>query len=183
MTRNAAFTLLELLIVVTLMMAAVGMTVFRLDGLSDTSRLRSAAMQMASLLRLTQTQARTSGSPRLVEYAIDSDRVLVRAPQMQDDVWEWDAGVEYLTVTGVHVQRVLVEGAGEETEPDKKFSIRVRPDGRYRAHAIVLMLHDRWAVAVARDLAEPRCLLLDSEPHATTFELLMLELERPDDAG
>ena len=181
--RRASFTLLELLVVVTLMSVAVGMVVFRLDGVSDTTRLRSSATQIGSLLRLTQIQARTSGSPRLFEYVTDRDRVVVRAPQTQEDGWRWDEGLEYSIGTGVRIRRVLVEGNREMNRDSDAHRIRIGADGRCRAHAVVLAIHERWAVVVLAGLTEPRCVLLTRAPQAGSFELLVVELEHTSDAG
>lgn len=57
-----AFTLLELLVVMTLMSVIVGMAVFRLDGVSYHTRLQSFAAQLNAVLGRVRTQARTSGA-------------------------------------------------------------------------------------------------------------------------
>lgn len=176
--HRQAFTLLELLVVISLMMVAIGMAAFRMDGLTDSSRLRSGATQLISLVRLTQTQARAAGEPRQVEYRLGSDRIVVHSPQENDGTWTWDQGLEYIASTGVQIKGVLIEGNNEYSQDANKWAIRVGPDGRHRAHAVILEIHGRYAVVVLRRVGAPRCVFPEEAPHATSFELLMLELEQ-----
>lgn len=175
MRRRASFTLLELLAVVTLMSVAVGFATLRLDGLGDTGRLRGAAGQIASILRLTQAVARTSGEPRLVEYVQDDASLIVHAPTRTDDSWQWSTGQPYPLAGGVRIDRLLIEGATDSERHDRQ--VRLRPDGHYLAHAVVLVLHGRYAVLVVRSFEAPRCVMLDHAPQAASFDLLLLELE------
>lgn len=180
---HRGFTLIELMVVTALMSIAVSMAVFRLDGLSDSGRLRSTASQLASVVRQAQMQACTSGSPRLIEYAVDGARITLHSPKQSEGSWRWDSGLEYTVLGGVRIDRILVEGSDGDvssrggTEEDV-LNIRIGPDGRYIAHAVVLTVHDRWAAVVLRHVEQPWHILLESKPSATSFDLLMLDLER-----
>ncbi len=189
--RAIGFTLLELMVVVTLMAVAVGLTVFRLDGLTETSRLRSGAAQLDALLRLTTTQARTSGQPRRVEYLRERDRVVVHAPRREGERWRWDEGAEYRIGTGIQVHRVLREGDGDMEAEKGDHTVRIGADGRCPAHAVILKLHDRYAVILlggpggVRESGEAggaRLVLLEARPQATRYEHLLIELEAVSDA-
>ena len=171
--RDRCFTLLELLVVITLMSIALGMTVFRFAGLTDASRLRSAAAQFEAVLRNAQSAARLSGTPRLIEYTTDGDHVIVRAPQVSDDTWMWNDGTTYDTATRVKIVRVLVEG--RESRSGDRPAIRIMPNGGVSNHALVFTLHELWAVLVVRGWQELTFVPLDRKPNATSYELLLME--------
>ncbi len=180
---HRGFTLIELMVVTALMSIAVGMAVFRLDGLGDSGRLRSTASQLASIVRQAQMQACTSGSPRLIEYSVDGARITLHSPKQSESSWRWDSGLEYTVLGGAGIDRILVEGSDGEVSSrggteDDVLNIRIGPDGRYIAHAVVLTVHTRWAVVVLRPVERPWHMLLESKPSATSFDLLMLDLEQ-----
>ena len=176
-SRPPGFTLIELLAVVTLMSVAVGMLVFRMDGLTDRGSLQSAATQLSSLVRLAQTQARTDGSPRLIEYLVDSDRAVIRAPKEENGGWHWSHDTEYLTNTGTRIEDVVVEGTIPTAMDDNDYVIRIRADGRFRAHAVILRRHELYAVTILQATEKPRLAIVQKRPQTASFELLMLELE------
>ena len=180
MTRRVhrfGFTLIELVVVVSLMCVTVGMVVFRLDGVSDRGRLRSTATQMAVLLRLAQTQARTSGVPRLMRYHPSSDRVSIHVPAEREGVWDWNEGLEFLTATGAGIERVLIEGHHLDGEEDRP-AIRIGADGRYPNHVVILSTPALQAIVVARGAEDIRCEFLASPLEGISYELLVLELEQ-----
>lgn len=181
--RASAFTLVELLVVVTLMTIAVGMAALRLDGLTASGRLQSAGAQIGALVRLTQSHAQTSGTPRMVEYLIHQDRVVVRSAIEQHGTWAWDEGREYNTGTKVSIERVLVEGEQDWDGSSSRCAIRVGADGRFRAHVVIISVGERYAVTILRSLQQPSCVLLDRPPQAVTFELLTMELQYAQDAS
>ncbi len=181
--RSSGFTLLELLAVITLMSLAVGITVLRMDGFTDQSRLQSAASQLASLVRLAQAQARTSGVPRLIEYKIDADRLGMHIPRHANDGWQWDDGVEYLLGTGVSIRGVVLEGKDTTANASQHRAVRIGPDGRFRSHAVMLELHGSHAVSLFRPFGEPGYYLLPEAPQTASWDLLMLELRHAHRAG
>lgn len=182
-SSQTGFTLVELLVVITLMSLAVGMTVFRLDGVSAHGRLRSTATQLAAVLHLARTEAQASGTPRLLEYQPDARQVVARRPTVQDGTWEWGTGIHYELSTRVPIVRVTVEGDRESEGEDQQegSSIRVDANGNYRAHAIVLGTGDRCVVVLFRPLEEPEYVFRMRLPQAPTFALLLVELELSDE--
>ena len=177
--RNG-FTLIEVLVVVTLMAIAVGFTTVRLAGVTTMSRLESAVAQMRSIIRLTCNQARITGQPRLIEYAKGSDSLLVKAPALRGDDWAWDDGLTFLTVAGVQIERVLIEGDAPDRETLDAWSVRVGDDGRAPRHAVIVSLHGHYAALVHAGGSETRTVMFDHRPEAATYELLMLDVERTD---
>jgi type II secretion system protein H len=173
-----AFTLVELVVVLALMSTALGLVVLRLDGFSDRSRLRSAAGQLAAWVRLAQTEAKVSGAPRLIEYDPDNGRVTLHKPRAQKGVWAWDDGVKYDTGTAVRIDKVVGEGQLALQDQRGAYDVHVGPDGRFPTHALVLALHDRYAVIVLRSFEEIRVVFASHPPQAREFDILMLELAR-----
>ena len=173
---DVSFTLIELLVVVTLMTVAVGIVTLRLDGLTDAGRLRSTASQLAAVVRLTRADARTSGAPRAIEVAAGEDKVLVRLPRQRDGLWEWGEPVEHGIAGGARIDRVI---AGDVGLPSKGnlTAVRIGPDGRHRPFAVVLTLHDRWAVVLMARSRAPKYVVLDRAPRAESYSALLLELE------
>ena len=176
-TQRPCFTLLELLVVMALMSVAVGLVVFRLDGLTENGRLQSAAYQFASIVRLAENEARLSGTPRLLEYALDQDGVRLRKPREVEGVWEWDPGTEFQTATGVAVKDVIREHSYAEHETERIIPVRIQGDGRWPRHAVVLDLHQRFAVLFLEAGGTPRVIMSASPPSATCFHELRALLE------
>ncbi|MEK6674128.1 MAG: prepilin-type N-terminal cleavage/methylation domain-containing protein, partial [Planctomycetota bacterium] len=174
---SPAFTLVELLVVITLMSLAVGVAVFRMDGFSDSANLRSAANQLASWVRLTQTQARTSGQPRLLEYGPKSCTLRVQRPYEQDGAWSWQEGAEFSVNPAVHLRRVLVENDFDRVRELTPTQLVVGPSGHYPAHAVLVDRHDVVGVLLLAAWEEPRFLILPRMPSSVTLENLRIELE------
>lgn len=86
--RRHGFTLLELMVVVTLMAVAIGMVTVNAQALSDAARLRSAASVLTSVYDLARTEASASGLPR--SLLIDARGCLVGEPVLREEVWSWD---------------------------------------------------------------------------------------------
>ncbi len=173
-----AFTLVELVVVLALMSTALGLVVLHLDGFSDGSRLRSAAAQMAAWVRLAQTEAKVSGMPRLIEYDSGNGWVTLRKPRIQKGSWAWDDGVKYDTGTAVRIERVIGETQSAMQDQRGPYEVHVSPDARFPMHALVLALHDHWAVVVLRSFEEPKIVFTSRPPQAREFDILTVELAR-----
>ena len=173
--RPPAFTLVELMVVITIMSVAVGTVVLRFDGFTDRSRLESTAAQFFSLLQLASTQAQTTGEPRLIEYPLGTSGVRIRKPRLTNETWEWDEGLEFALATGVTVERMVIEGDAPASS-GRTAAIRVRSDGRFPRHAVILGLHGTFAVVLVDSRGEPQFHLLDRRPQSGTWDLLLLEL-------
>jgi len=173
---RSSFTLIELVVVLALMSTAFGLVVFRLDGFTEVGRLRSAGGQLAAWVGLAQSEAVVSGVPRLVRYDLDTARLVIHSPTSRVASWSWDEGAPFDIGGGVHVQRVVREHPPISQTHEASSSVRVDPEGRFPAHAVVLALHERVAVLILRAFAEPRLVLAARPPQAQEFDLLLSEL-------
>ncbi len=161
------FTLIELLVVLTLLSILAGMTFVRLDGVSDDARLRACAATHASVIKLAQVQARSSGEPRLVEYTIAS--LLLRKPNKRSGSWEWDEGISFDLTPGVRLSEILTQSEGSTT----KQAIRVNANGRLADHAVFYQVHDRYLVALFSNFHEPRYGIFPRRPEASSWSNLV----------
>jgi len=119
----AGFTLIEMLVVLTVLGLVVGIVISRGPMRSQTLELRSVASQVAQTLRLGRAQAiSTNGPVRFAvdiakrSYALDNGRVMTLPP-------------------GVGVSVVAV---AEETRGKNIAAIRFQPDGSSTGGRVVL---------------------------------------------
>lgn len=171
-STDAAFTLVELLVVVTLMGIALGLTVFRLDSLSENGRLQSATRQAEFVLRLAMTEARTTGEPRLVVFVAGGDRIKLHAPSKNNG--GWDEGRLLQTNTGAKFGRLMFE---DETRRVGN-AIRVNGQGRCSDHAVLLERQGKYAVLFWSAGMEAEHRIIDRRPLADDLAALRRELER-----
>ena len=183
-TRSrVGFTLIELMVVITLMTLTVSAAVLRLDGLTARTRLESAGRRMMSVVKLARTEARTTGRPRLIEYSVaDAAEVSVRRPVRSGGTWSWGDAVSVPLDRAVRIERVLVEGTDRSESDSDVTAIGVRPGGRHRSHAVVLRCGERFAAVFLESAISDRFVLFDRPPQAVSFELLLMEARRdPED--
>lgn len=173
---RSSFTLIELVVVLALLSTALSLVVFRLDGFSDAGRLRSAAAQLAAWVRLAQSEAAAAGVPRLLRFEQDSSRLVLHKPALRYGAWNWDEGASFELGDGVRIQRVVGEGTLAGSTHDSASKVRIDSEGRVPSHAVVLALHDRYAVLILRPFTEPRWVLTANPPQAREFDLLLTEL-------
>lgn len=179
--HRLSFTLIELVVVMALMSTALGLVVFRLDGFTETGRVRSAGAQLAAWVQLSQSEAVVSGVPRLLRYDLDTSRLVLHKPASRNGSWSWDDGAAFEVGGGVQIQRVVREGAVTSDPHEDASSVRIDPEGRIPSHAVVLALHERFAVLILRSFAEPRLVLRAKLPQAQAFDLLLTELALEED--
>lgn len=163
----SGFTLIELLVVLTLLSIIAGMTFVRLDDVSDDARLRACAANHASVMKLAQVQATSSGEPRLVEYGPGS--LLLRRPSMKSGSWEWDEGMRFDLPAGVQVEGIITL---HESRSDKK-AIRMNADGRGNDHAVIFHTHNRWMAALFCNTGEPQLKFFERKPEFSTWSNLV----------
>lgn len=171
-STTAAFTLVELLVVVTLMGIALGLTVFRLDSPSENGRLQSATRQAESVLRLAMTQARTTGEPRLVLFDAGSDRIRLHATSKSTG--GWDEGRLLQTNTGAKFDRLLFEDGTRQVGN----AIRVNGQGQCSDHAVLFERQGKYAVLLWSAGMEAEHRIIDRRPLADDLAELRRELER-----
>jgi len=144
-----AFTLVELMVVLTLMSLAVGMTVVGLDGFSQRGRVRSALGQIASVDALARTQALCDGRPRRLGFARDTGRCTICCPQRDADRWRWSSPAPLTFGHGVTVRDVVVDGTAPDAEPlADEYGVRIRADGTSASYAVVLGVGERAGAAI-----------------------------------
>ena len=138
-----AFTLIELLAVITLVAIAVGIVTLRLDSFSEQGRIRAASRQIGTLIRLTQTDARTSGRSVILRYEIGEPTVAVLRPRVEHDevIWVRRPGID---LTG-SVTIAAVAGTSTKEKPDVDMDhvdVRIPPHGLFHSHRVWLALSE-----------------------------------------
>ena len=171
---HGAFTLLELLVAVTLLSTVLGITLLRMNGISDAARFQSAANMIASILRVACQEARLSGSPRLLSLEHDSDRIVLREPIQDGQEWRWGNDRDFLAAGGVGVDRLLFAVAiSVEAQRAPSKTLRVDAAGRFPDCAVLLQLHGRYAAAILRNGSEPTWTLLPGQAPPSTYEQIL----------
>lgn len=110
--RRNALTLLELMIVTTILGLLVTVTTLNMPLLSDEARARSAGAQMQALFRLAQFSATRTGRPSLFECRPEG--CMVRRPVRKDGGWSWARGPSVTLSRGL---RLLGITSDDEAEP------------------------------------------------------------------
>lgn len=108
------FTLLELVVVVTLITLAVGWTTLDLHGVSDRAVLQTAATQIGAVQRTVAQAASTTGMPRKIVW--DRRSCTVFRPVLHEGEWRWSPVSEFGLVKKVWLRNVNVRpgAAGKE---------------------------------------------------------------------
>lgn len=140
--RVAAFTLIELTIVVALLSAFVGMTVLSLDGVSLDGRLRSAAQQIAAFDRLARIEAVSSGEPRLLVLEHENADCVIKRPRQTAGVWIWTEGHAFHLGTNVHVEQLVQTNKHESETAVHEKSVRIHADGTSADYGCILSVGD-----------------------------------------
>ena len=137
--RRRCLTLIELMVVVTLMSIAVGTATVNLHGLSRTGRLRAAGTQIATLWQLGSQSATASGMPQLLE--IDKRRCRLRMPRYIESQWAWGDPIDRILVGRARIESVLVNGTVRQADnEDGRWRIALPPDGSATTYGFVLAL-------------------------------------------
>ncbi len=161
-----ALTLIELLVVVTLIGVSVSLVTVRLDGLSETGRLRAAARQIESVITLARTDAMTSGRPAILRYAKERAAVAILHPTVRGDeiVWTQGPGVPL----GGSVRITGVQRTAEKSDIDAEFfDVRVDSTGVVEAHRIVLSWANTRSITIAVDGLTGQVSILSANEEAT----------------
>ena len=171
---RGAFTLIELVVVIALMAAAVGVAVVRLDGLTQRGRLRAGLRQIAAVHSLARWQAITSGQARSIVYQRGANSCTLQRPGIGSGRWTWVGSVPTVLGHRVTVERIAVEGCpGGSPADDELHRVTVRPDGSCASYVVVVSAGDnRYAAAVIEGLTG-RC--------SCVFDLSRGAVERPEE--
>jgi len=141
-----AFTLIEIMVVITLLAIAVGGATLQLDGVTTRGRLRSAALLIEGYHRLARIEVISSGQPRRLVFGRNTSRCLLQRSEHDGLLWTWSTGLRFELPRGVRVARVMVPN----TESSELESIRVHADGTATPYACVLSV-GQLALAVVID--------------------------------
>lgn len=138
--RRSAITLIELLAVSTLLAVSIGVTTLGVRGLSDRSRLASAARILAAAYRLAAADAARSGRPSSLR--VSGSRCAVERPELHDGRVSWHAVAGWDFPRGVAVRFL---GASEvtvnESEPSSD-RVMVTPGRVQDRLSVILELPD-----------------------------------------
>ncbi len=138
-TDARAFTLIELMVVATLLAIAVASVALHSGDITTRGRLRAAAGQLASAHRLARIEAIASGRPR--RLAFEAGRIVLQEPVLEARRWQWSDGRFLVLPRRVQI-RLL-------PDTERTASITVRGDGNSPDYTCVLTLDEaRMAVAV-----------------------------------
>lgn len=99
-----SFTLIELMVVVTLITIAIGWATVDLQGVSERTRLRAAATQIGAVHRMAAMAASTSSLPRRMRW--DSRSCRVAKPVFKNGEWAWGSEVRFDLVDRVRIRSV-----------------------------------------------------------------------------
>jgi len=137
----AAFTLVELLAVTILIAVVAGVATLRLDGFSARGRLRAAARQLGAFVRVTQTDARTTGRPVVLRYESDSGTIAALRPTVEGVavVWVRRPGIELAGAVNV-MTATGISNSGDDADDGEHFDVRVDADGFLETHDVRLAL-------------------------------------------
>ena len=139
LTRVRAFTLIELMVVVTLLAIAVASVALHSGDITTRGRLRAAANLLASAHRLARIEAIGSGRPRRLVFG--AARIVLQEPVLESRRWQWSDGRVLLLPRRVQIQLL--------PDAERTTSITVRGDGNAPDYKCVLTLDEaRMAVAV-----------------------------------
>ncbi len=125
-----AFTLLELLIVVTLIGLLAGLATLSLTSRTDGARLRGAALQIEQTLRRGQFFARTRFTPIWLEFDVGSNRHRLRrtSPRMRGLAADPEEGA-WKTLVGVTVGSVRYIDHRDGASNRDHVRLRILPSG------------------------------------------------------
>jgi len=113
---RTAFTLVELMVVATLLALAVGVATVNFHGMSDAARLSAAATQIGSLYRVASSSAKRSGLPRMLRFG--SHECLLAQSVRQEGEWTWSEGAAIALVSRVGIVDVRSGTPDEKTTSD-----------------------------------------------------------------
>ncbi len=137
MKRLRAFTLLELMAVVTVITVAIGYATVNLHGLSDQARLRSVSTQIGACYRLAALTADRTGLPTKMRLT-DGACTLLK-PVKNERKWSWSKGAAFRLDNRIGIGSI--KAIGERARSNKSYEesgIVVSPGALGMGYAIAL---------------------------------------------
>ncbi|MEC9477410.1 MAG: prepilin-type N-terminal cleavage/methylation domain-containing protein [Planctomycetota bacterium] len=116
---NSGFTLIELIVVITILAVLASYTIPNLDNLSPKYRLRSAARTVGQTVGWARSMGGGLGAEYVVRYDLDEHSITVILPPGEEDDPELDIdqretlGEEFLP-KGVEIDRILHPNGGND---------------------------------------------------------------------
>jgi len=138
----AAFTLLELLVVLALIGLAASVVSVHLHGATDAARLRAATLQIEQTLHLARQRALMRHETVSLVFEIGGARCrLVFGDQAENRDGAWH------TAEGVTVRSAAFRGQGAVSAEGEEFAVRLTPTGASLPWAVELWTHKMRRIA------------------------------------
>ena len=147
--RRRAFTLLELMVVITLLAMTVGVTTIGMRAVTDEARLQSAVDRIVATYRLARCEATYSGRPRLLQ--IDATSIRIRKPTFREDRWSWSNPPPISLGSKIRVLKITNNAERASDLMRGPWQLTVQPGARRGLYRMVLQLGDRLRVAAVID--------------------------------
>ncbi len=142
--RDAAFTLIELMVVILLIGVGFSYGLIRLDVLLPRSRLEKAARGIGTTLTRLREMAVFGGRSYYLEYDLDEHRYRIYRPTTEAE--QADGAPDYLETTWSDLpDRVRIEDiqyASNERVERGRFEIEFTPEGEVAGHLVHLISDD-----------------------------------------
>jgi type II secretory pathway pseudopilin PulG len=127
--RTPSFTLLEVLVAMTIIATATALVTLNHAGMTDAAQLRAAADQIGGLHRLSAARARAGGLPHVLVLRRHS--IGVRWPVQQDGEWTWSQETMLDLPPKVSIDQLWTRGGSTELPANaaESWMVPIRPGG------------------------------------------------------
>lgn len=131
--RRGGLTLLELLVVATLITLAVGFTTISVGGMTDDATLHAAASRIGAAYRLALSEASRSGLPHLL--LLERRGCRIARPAWTEAGWTWQSGASFDLPDRTRLTDVGAASASiDQWKTDPPWQIAVAPGDRGAGH-------------------------------------------------
>jgi len=131
-TQRVSFTLIELLLVILVIGAILGMALFRMDGIFPNTRIKQASSRAADMMELASIQAAVEGVPLELVFESETRRILLRRlidEDSDDEILDEEESTLYWQSWSpqVEIDELMVDDV--DGEPVNAESIVFLPEG------------------------------------------------------
>ena len=148
--RRLAFTLIELMVVVAVMVTAIGIVTVGTHGLSARAAFGAAATQIGAVYRTGLVRATRSGRSHALKLA--GRRCVLAEPVERDGEWGWRSITQVDLVDGVRITGVTIAGADQvDTDPTAPQQIMITPNDTSANHEVRLRNRAQMRACVVID--------------------------------